>query len=159
LVFMMKKIILNILTAGSLALLLVSCSSVYDKHIQWQSVKPETFPVLHAIGQAPISLQNSQHETQRMLMAINASKLAAYAELAEQVYGQKINGEMTMSQLIMGKNEVSASVQGVIRAAKVIKSYPVGDSYTTELSLDFEDVYNIYLASSPKREIKAVTYY
>jgi hypothetical protein len=156
---MMKKIILNILTAGSLALLLVSCSSVYDKHIQWQSVKPETFPVLHAIGQAPISLQNSQHETQRMLMAINASKLAAYAELAEQVYGQKINGEMTMSQLIMGKNEVSASVQGVIRAAKVIKSYPVGDSYTTELSLDFEDVYNIYLASSPKREIKAVTYY
>ncbi|MFT4723649.1 MAG: hypothetical protein ACI9O3_000203 [Colwellia sp.] len=156
---MMKKIILNILTAGSLALLLVSCSSVYDKHVQWQSVKPETFPVLHAIGQAPISLQNSQHETQRMLMAINASKLAAYAELAEQVYGQKINGEMTMSQLIMGKNEVSASVQGVIRAAKVIKSYPVGDSYTTELSLDFEDVYNIYLASSPKREIKAVTYY
>jgi hypothetical protein len=156
---MMKKIILNILTTGSLALLLVSCSSVYDKHVQWQSVKPETFPVLHAIGQAPISLQNSQHETQRMLMAINASKLAAYAELAEQVYGQKINGEMTMSQLIMGKNEVSASVQGVIRAAKVIKSYPVGDSYTTELSLDFEDVYNIYLASSPKREIKAVTYY
>ena len=92
-------------------------------------------------------------------MAINASKLAAYAELAEQVYGQKINGEMTMSQLLLGKNEVSATVHGVIRAAKVIKSYPVGDSYTTELSLDFEDVYNIYLASSPKREIKEVTYY
>jgi len=155
----MKKIILKLLSVSGLVLLLTSCSSVYDKHVQWQSVKPESFPVLRAIGQAPISLQNSKHETQRMLMAINASKLAAYAELAEQVYGQKVNGEMTMSQLIMGKNEVSASVQGIIRAAKVVKSYPVGDSYTTELSLDFKDVYDIYLASSPQREIKDVTYY
>jgi hypothetical protein len=155
----MKKNVLNILSIGGLVLLLASCSSIYDKHVQWQSVKPESFPVLRAIGQAPISLQNSKHKTQRMLMAINASKLAAYAELAEQVYGQKVNGEMTMSQLIMGKNEVSASVQGVIRAAKVVKSYPVGDSYTTELSLNFKDVYDIYLASSPKREIKEVTYY
>lgn len=155
----MKKIILNILTISGLVVLLASCSSVYDKHVQWQSVKPESFPVLRAIGQAPISLQNSSHETQRMLMAINASKLAAYAELAEQVYGQKVNGQMTMSQLLLGKNEVSASVNGIIRAAKVVKSYPVGDSYTTELSLDFKDVYAIYLASSPQREIKDVTYY
>ena len=155
----MKKTILNILSIGGLVLLLASCSSVYDRHVQWQSVKPETFPVLRAIGQAPISLQNSQHKTQRMLMAINASKLAAYAELAEQVYGQKINGQTTMSQLLIGKQEISASVNGIIRAAKVVKSYPVGDSYTTELSLDFKDVYEIYLASSPQREIKDVTYY
>jgi hypothetical protein len=155
----MKKIIINLFAIGSVALLLASCSSIYDKHVQWESVKPESFPVLHAIGQAPISLQNSSHETQRMLMAINASKLAAYAELAEQVYGQKVSGEMTMSQLLLGKHEVSASVNGIIRAAKVVKSYPVGDSYTTELSLDFKDVYDIYLASSPKREIKNVTYF
>ena len=155
----MKKIIIKLFTISSLVLLLASCSSVYDKHVQWQSVKPESFPVLRAIGQAPISLQNSSHETQRMLMAINASKLAAYAELAEQVYGQKVNGEMTMSQLLLGKHEVSASVHGIIRAAKVVKSYPVGDSYTTELSLDFKDVYDMYLASTPQREIKDVTYY
>lgn len=155
----MKKHIVNLFAISGLVLMLASCSSVYDKHVQWQSVKPESFPVLRAIGQAPISLQNSTHKTQRMLMAINASKLAAYAELAEQVYGQKVNGEMTMSQLLLGKHEVSASVHGIIRAAKVIKSYPVGDSYTTELSLDFKDVYNIYLASTPQREIKDVTYY
>jgi len=148
-----------VLSISSLLLSVISCSSVYDKHVQWQSVKPESFPVLHAIGQAPISIQRSPHETQRMLMAINASKLAAYAELAEQVYGQKINGQTTMSQLLIGKQEVSASVNGIIRAAKVVKSYPVGDSYTTELSLDFKDVYEIYLASSPQREIKDVTYY
>jgi hypothetical protein len=155
----MKKTMVKMLSISSLLVLLTSCSSVYDKHVQWQSIKPTSFPVLHAIGQAPISLQHSTHKTQRMLMAINASKLAAYAELAEQVYGQKINGQTTMSQLLIGKQEISASVNGIIRAAKVVKSYPVGDSYTTELSLDFKDVYEIYLASSPQREIKDVTYY
>ena len=158
-VIKMKKTIFKMLSISGILFFLVGCSSVYDKHVQWQSVKPESFPVLHAIGQAPISLQRSSHETQRMLMAINASKLAAYAELAEQVYGQKINGQTTMSQLLIGKQEISASVNGIIRAAKVVKSYPVGDSYTTELSLDFKDVYEIYLASSPQREIKDVNYY
>ena len=69
----MKKIILNILSVGGLVLLLTSCSSVYDKHVQWQRVKPETFPVLRAIGQAPISLQNSKHETQRLTRARSRS--------------------------------------------------------------------------------------
>ncbi len=55
-------------------LTLTSCSAVYDKHVQWQTIKPEKFPVITAIGQAPISLQKSTNETQRMLMAINASK-------------------------------------------------------------------------------------
>ena len=141
------------------AIVLSACSSVFDKHVEWQAVKPESFPVLTAIGQAPISLQNSPHKTQRMLMAINASKIAAYAELAEQVYGQNIDGKTTMSNLIIDNQKLNASVQGIIRGAKVIKSYPVGDSYTTELSLDFKDVYDIYSASSNRQEIKNISYY
>lgn len=140
-------------------IMLSACSTVFDKHVEWQSVKPESFPVLTAIGQAPISLQKSQHKTQRMLMAIKASKLAAYAELAEQVYGQTIDGKTTMSNLVLGDEKLKASVQGIIRGAKVVKSYPVGDSYTTELSLDFKDVYNIYNSSSNRQEIKHISYY
>ena len=140
-------------------LVLSACSSVFDKHVEWQAVKPKSFPVLTAIGQAPISLQKSEHKTQRMLMAINASKIAAYAELAEQVYGQSIDGKTTMSNLLIDNQQLKATVQGVIRGAKVVKSYPVGDSYTTELSLDFKDVYDIYIASSNRQEIKKVSYY
>ncbi|WP_077286302.1 LPP20 family lipoprotein [Cognaticolwellia aestuarii] len=140
-------------------LVLSACSSVFDKHVEWQAVKPKSFPVLTAIGQAPISLQKSAHKTQRMLMAINASKIAAYAELAEQVYGQNIDGKTTMSNLLIDNQQLKATVQGVIRGAKVVKSYPVGDSYTTELSLDFKDVYDIYIASSNRQEIKKVSYY
>ena len=149
----------RLLTLSLLAMLTLSCSSVYDKHVEWQTVKPEKFPLLNAVGHAPISLQKSDHETQRMLMAIKASKLAAYAELAEQVYGQQINDKMTMSNLLIEDQKLNASVRGVIRGAKVVKSYPVGDTYVTELSLDFEDVYNMYIAMSKRKEIKEVSYY
>ena len=136
-----------------------SCSLVYDKHVQWQAVEPESFPVIHAIGYAPISLQKSTHETQRMLMAIKASKLAAYSELAEQVYGQQITDNTSMADLLIDNRKLTASVQGVIRGAKVLKSYPVGDTYATELVLDFKNVFDVYQANSNKREIKDVVYF
>ena len=154
---MNRSILASVLLTSSL--LLGGCSAMYDKHVQWQTIKPETFPVITAIGQAPISLQKSSNETQRMLMAISASKIAAYAELTEQVYGQQVTGNLTMSNLVVNNQELKTSVQGIIRGAKVMKSYPVGDTYTTELHLDFKDVYAIYEASSRRKEIKSVDYY
>ena len=136
-----------------------ACSLIYDKHVQWQTIKPDSFPVLYATGFAPISMQKSTHKTQRMLMAIKASKIAAYAELAEQVYGQKVESKVTMADLLIEDQELTASVQGIIRGAKVVKSYPVGDIYTTELQLKFEDVYNILQANQNRKEIKDITHF
>ncbi len=155
----MNNIPLVVIRTCLVFLLLSSCSAVYDKHVSWQRNKPESFPTLNAIGYAPISLQNSEHETQRMLMALNASKIAAYAELAEQVYGQEIDGSVTMANLLIDNQKLKSSVRGIIRGAKIVKSYPVGDTYATELSLDFKDVYDIYLSNNPSREIKDVSYY
>ncbi|MCJ8320769.1 MAG: LPP20 family lipoprotein [Colwellia sp.] len=158
----MKKLLTKMLLSISLFSFLVltqGCSTAYDKHVQWQRVKPEQFPVILGIGYAPISLQKSEHKTQKMLMAISASKLAAYAELAEQVYGQQISGRMTVADLLVENNQLNSSVQGLIRGAKVVKSYPVGDIYTTELSLDFKDVYQLYMANANHKEIKSVKYY
>jgi len=153
-----KKLFIALTLVVSTANML-GCSSVYDKHVQWQSVKPESFPILNAVGYAPISLQKSSNETQRMLMAIKASKIAAYAELAEQVYGQQVNNQVTMSDFLINNDQLTASVQGIIRGAKVVKSYPVGDTYATELSLNFEDVYNIYQVNQNRKEIKEVSYF
>jgi hypothetical protein len=155
----MFNLLTRIVFITSLLFLTSACSVIFDKHVQWQTVKPETFPVLHATGFAPISLQKSTHETQRMLMAIKASKIAAYAELAEQIYGQKVKGEVSMADLLIEDDQLMSSVQGIIRGAKVIKSYPIGDVYTTELQLNFEDVYNIYQANQNKKEIKEVTHF
>jgi|TARA_R110001583_G_scaffold9788_2_gene45882 hypothetical protein len=155
----MNNTLIKILFTTVSLLAISSCSTVYDKHIQWQTVTPEAFPIIHGIGYAPISLQKSEHETQRMLMAIKASKIAAYVELAEQVYGQKISSQTTMADMLINNQQLAASVQGLIRGAKVVKSYPVGDTYTTELQLDFKDVYEISQASFNRKEIKRVQYF
>jgi len=155
----MMKSISKVLFILITSVFISACSNMYDKHVQWQAIKPDSFPVIHGVGYAPISLQKSEHKTQRMLMAIKASKIAAYAELAEQIYGQQVSSNITMADLLIDNHQLNASVQGVIRGAKVIKSYPVGDTYTTELSLDFKDVYQIYQSSQNRKEIKNVRYF
>jgi len=155
----MNNVLIKILFTTVSLLAISSCSTVFDKHVQWQAVKPEVFPIIYGIGYAPISLQKSQHETQRMLMAIKASKIAAYVELAEQVYGQQISSKTTMADMLINNQQLAASVQGLIRGAKVVKSYPVGDTYTTELQLDFKDVYDISQASLNRKEMKEVKYF
>lgn len=155
----MRNTVCNIVISVASILLISACSSVYDKHVQWQAVAPEAFPIIHGVGSAPISLQKSTNETQRMLMAIKASKIAAYLELAEQVYGQQVNSKTTMADMLIENQQLASSVQGVIKGAKVVKSYPVGDTYTTELQLDFKDVYEIYQASLNRKEIKSVQYF
>jgi len=155
----MNSTLIKILFVTVSLLVISSCTSVYDKHVQWQAVKPEAFPIIRGIGYAPISLQKSNHETQRMLMAIKASKIAAYVELAEQVYGQQVSSKTTMADMLISNQQLAASVQGLIRGAKVVKSYPVGDTYTTELQLDFKDVFEIYQASLNRKEIKKVEYF
>ena len=139
---------------------LQGCSSVFDKQVEWEYVQPETYPVLKAVGYAPISEQSGRSDSVKMLKAIKASKLDAYRELTEQVYGQKINGDQSLANLVLADTNLQASVQGVIRGAEVVKSYPVGDDmYATELSLDFQKVYNLYVSTARPRRIKDVTYF
>ena len=136
--------------------------SIYsdDKQVEWEHVQPEEHPVLKAVGYAPISTQQGSTETIKVLMAIKASKLDAYKELAEQVYGQKIGTEQSLENLVLSDNRLKASVEGVIRGAQVVKSYPVGeDAYATELVLDFQKVYDLYLSTARPKRIKKVTYY
>lgn len=137
------------------------CSVIYsDKQVEWEYVKPDNQPILSAVGYAPISTQKGTSDGIKMLMAIKASKLDAYRELAEQVYGQKLDTQQSLSNLVLTDNRLKASVEGIIRGAEVVKTYPVGeDVYATELSLDFQKVYDLYLATARPRRIKEVTYF
>lgn len=143
-----------------LSLVLMSgCSMFYDKEVQYESVPPERFPVLRAVGYAPLASQKADTDEERMLMAMKASKLEALRELAEQVYGQKIDYKVSMQQAVMGNEKLRASLQGVIRGARVVKTYPVGEFYATEMELDFKQVYDLYQNSQPVRRVKSVKYY
>jgi len=65
-----------------------------------------------------------------------SSKIDAYRELAEQVYGMRVSGRAHLEDQRLGVENTSGAVDGVIRGAEVVRSYPVGDSYVTELRLD-----------------------
>ncbi len=155
-----KQIMRALLLSGLVACTaLTGCSSIFDKHVEYRYVEPDNYPVLKAIGYAPISAQPSSNESQRTLLAIKASKLEAYRELAEQVYGQKISAGTTVQNSIAQNDQLQSQVLGVIKGAQVIKTYAVGDTYATELQLDMKRVYDLYIGEIKPREVKKVTYY
>ena len=68
---------------------LTGCSSIFDKHVEYTYIEPDSYPVLKAVGYAPISAQPGSNESQRTLLAIKASKLEAYRELLSKFTGKE----------------------------------------------------------------------
>ncbi|MCX2759804.1 flagellar assembly lipoprotein FlgP [Vibrio cyclitrophicus] len=118
----MKKLIFVVA-----ALLLVGCQPL-------QNMRADDFLV--AVGYASISEQKGRNDEERRIRAMRASKIDAYRELAEQVYGMRVSGRAELEDQRLGTERTSGAVDGVIRGAEVVRSYPVGDSYVTELQLD-----------------------
>ena len=148
----------NIMLFIALSLLMLGCSS-NDKYVQWETEPPSHFPKITAVGYAPLATQPSNIQSHKMLMAMQASKVAAYRELAEQVYGQKIDAVSNVSEWLLTNDSVKSSVSGIIRGAKVVKTYPSGDFYVTELELDFKQVWHLYQQQNRSKRIKDVTYF
>lgn len=145
---------------GVLAILLLGgCSSILNRHVEYADVKPEAFPLLRAVGYAPISAQLSADPQHKMLQAMKASKLDAYKEMTELVYGQKIDASIQLQDMVLTDEKLSTSVKGVITGARVVKTYAVDDVYITELELDFAQVYALYQNTRPRQTIKSVRYY
>ena len=94
--------------------------------------------VLVAVGYASISEQKGRNEEEKRVRAMRASKIDAYRELAEQIYGLRVSGRADLEDQRLGVEKTSGAVDGVIRGAEVVRSYPVGDSYVTELRLDID---------------------
>ncbi|MCG9759426.1 flagellar biosynthesis protein FlgP [Pseudoalteromonas sp. Isolate6] len=137
---------------------LSGCSSLVDKHIEYETVQPETFPVLRAVGYAPLSAQPGKTAGEKQLMAIKVSKLEAYRELAEQLYGQNLTSTITVKGAIAQNDGLKSQVNGLVRGAKVLKSYAVGDTYATELELDMKRVYDLYVTQVKPQKIKKISY-
>jgi hypothetical protein len=140
-------------------LVLSACSNFLDKHVVWEYEEPESYPIIRAIGYAPISAQPGDSSQIQNIMAMRASKLDAYRELAEQVYGHQVQGKSELQNMVARDDKMRSRVEGVIRGARVIKAYPVGDTYATELELDMKLVYDLYRINSRPRNIKKVEYY
>ncbi|NRB25159.1 LPP20 family lipoprotein, partial [Shewanella sp.] len=90
---------------------------------------------------------------------MQASKIVAYRELAEQVFGQQLSASSSVNDWMLTNDSIHASVSGVIRGAKVVRSYPAGDHYVTELELDFSLVWALYQQQNRPRKITEITYF
>ena len=141
-----------------MALLLAGCDTMgyyYNKaqnnrqeEAEYSSV-PQVDPrprIITATGYAPISLQPGQTKEQKVLMAMRASKLRAYQELTAIVHGQHLFGTNQVRDMVVQNDQFNAAVGGIIRGARVVKSYPVQtDTYATILELDIRDVQRAYI--------------
>lgn len=90
-----------------------------------------------ATGYAVISIQQDSNPAQQRLLSIRASKLDAYRSLMEQVYGQYLDANTTVGEMVVESDEFRARVHGVIYGARLVSITPIGeDTYETTLSLD-----------------------
>ncbi len=133
-----------------LALLASGCATTSDQYsdamVDNMINKQEN---IMATGYAVISVQPHDNPAQQRLLSIRASKLDAYRSLMEQVYGQYLDANTTVAEMIVESDAFKARVQGVIYGAQLESISPVGDdTYETTLTLDrdiVDDLRVLYL--------------
>ena len=144
----MKRITSACLMIGLLAL--SGCKSInvaLTPEAQTKSLMTplvEKRETISATGYAVVAVQNHKNPAQQRLMAIRASKLDAYRNLTEQVYGQQLDASSTVADMVVTNDTFRTKVEGVIYGARLVSITPVGeDTYETTLSLDKDVVQDL----------------
>ena len=152
------KFCLPVNVAFLLGVLLSGCSNLSENYAA--AVVDEVVDrneSIVATGYAVISIQKSSNPAQQRILSIRASKLDAYRTLLEQVYGQYLDANTTIAELVVKNDTFKARVQGVIYDARLVSISPVGnDTYETTLSLDksvVDDLRKLYLKSMARQNL------
>ena len=133
----MKHIVAKAVTTIMLGLFLTGWATNQEKYDNaiLEAMVDQNRNIL-ATGYAVISIQQHDNPAQQRLLSIRASKLDAYRTLMEQVYGQYLDANTTVAQMVVESDSFRARVQGVIYGAQLVSITPVGeDTYETTLSL------------------------
>lgn len=137
------NLIKRVLAIATFALLtLTGCSSINTLSADGIT---DSFPVITATGYSIVSIQPGKTHDQKVLQAMRASKLDAYRELSEQLYGLQIDSSTTLRDIVQTDSHLEASVSGLVRGAKVVRTYPLSKNvYATEMMLDTKLLYHLY---------------
>lgn len=153
-----KMVRLSVVTFLSAFLLsLQGCETVVESTVEVVGALPDiNFPPrteepkepnwVQATGYAPISLQPGQTRQHKILMAMRASKLRAYQELAGVVHGQYMFGTTTVQDMVLQSDQFKTAVSGIVRGARVVKTFPVQeDTYATTMEVDLNQVQRAWI--------------
>ena len=89
-----------------------------------------------AVGYASVAAQPSGDPAQQRLMAARASRLDAYRNLYEQVYGLNIGSNTAMDDNKVRRESIRASSTGKLKGVEIVSIEPLGtDTYQTTLRL------------------------
>lgn len=84
--------------------------------------------IINATGySAPLSGKSSHSKAQARLMSLRGSKLDAYRNLLERVYGLKIDGSSSLSNMATQHDELRAYINAYLVGAKVISQRELED--------------------------------
>ncbi|MFT6907313.1 MAG: hypothetical protein ACJAS1_003991 [Oleiphilaceae bacterium] len=133
-----NSILLSTLIFG-VTLFLFSCAKSSDGNRQIDETQDYQY-TFTSVGYAPIAAQKGETFDLQMLNAIKASKLEAYKELAEQIYGVFVNAKNSVSGSSLQDDLIESRVKGLVKGARVLKSYHEGDLYITELELNMQSL-------------------
>ena len=137
------------------ALLLFSCAKSGNDNSQVEAQQSYQYSFT-SVGYAPIAAQKGETFDLQMLNAIKASKLEAYKELAEQIYGVLLSAENNVSGSRLQDDQIESRVKGLVRGARVLKSYHQGDVYITELELDMQSLSFLRAPEFNKRDTQVI---
>ena len=145
----MKRTVISVLVLSMVAL--TGCKSInLSTPVSSKDTSLMVPPVVEkretitATGYAVVTVQNHKNPAQQRLMAIRASKLDAYRNLTEQVFGQQLDASSTVADMVVTNDTFRTKVEGVIYGARLVSITPVGeDTYETTLSLDRDVVQDL----------------
>ncbi|MDF2181760.1 LPP20 family lipoprotein [Neptuniibacter sp. CAU 1671] len=157
---LIKKRCQRLMLLSGLLVLLTGCETITQSMVEVAEALPDVnfapdteVPLepnwVQATGYAPISLQPGETQQQKMLMAMRASKLRAYQELAGVVHGQYLYGTTTVQDMVVKNDQFKTAVAGIVRGARVVKTYPVqDDTYATILEVDLNQVQRAWVVKN-----------
>lgn len=146
----MNKYISVALMASVLALSATGCSSIIRNtsmavHYTDTGVNElDEYPILRASGYAVTSRQKGATQAEKQINAMRASKMEAYRELTEHVAGVYVKAKNSNVNNIEKSDKLTTEVEGLVHGARVVRQYPIGDTYVTELELDTKRIYDLY---------------
>jgi hypothetical protein len=108
-----------------------SCASQKVAKIQVPPIK-----ILTAMGYGTSDIFSNYSPAQRRLMGMRASKMDAYRNLAEQIYGVRIHGHTTVSAMAVQNDSYRTYIDAFLKGARVTSITAVdADTYETVLEI------------------------